>query len=199
MDWTGLDYELSPVHTELWYPPFQHFYINPLGLVPGNHTHYNNITMLKQDIYSIWFLILLYLLQGVIIGITISIPLILQSKGATWSQQAIFSFAYWPFSLKLLWAPIIDYGRRKSWLLPIQLLIGTTLIILSFYISQLLIDRQHILLTVIFLYLYFLTASQDICVDGWSLKMLTKENVGWSSTCQIVGQTIGLFIGNVVF
>lgn len=45
-------------------------------------------------------------------------------------QQAVFSFAYWPFSLKLLWAPIVDsvwsarIGRRKSWLVPTQYLIG---------------------------------------------------------------------------
>ncbi|CAF1079475.1 unnamed protein product [Didymodactylos carnosus] len=50
-----------------------------------------------------------------------SIPLIIQTFGASWSQQAIFTFAFWPFGLKLIWAPIVDslylkrFGRRKTW------------------------------------------------------------------------------------
>lgn len=45
--------------------------------------------------------------------------------------QAIFSFAVWPFSMKLLWAPLVDslfirkLGRRKSWLIPVQYALGT--------------------------------------------------------------------------
>ncbi|CAF1583483.1 unnamed protein product, partial [Didymodactylos carnosus] len=56
----------------------------------------------------------------VIIGITVSIPILLQTYGSTWNEQAIYSFAFWPFNLKLLWAPIIDsvfikhFGRRKT-------------------------------------------------------------------------------------
>ena len=48
----------------------------------------------------------------------------------SYKQQAEFSLAYWPFSVKLLWAPIVDscfiksFGRRKSWLVPVQYLIG---------------------------------------------------------------------------
>lgn len=44
--------------------------------------------------------------------------------------QATFSLSFWPFSIKLLWAPLVDslyleqMGRRKSWLVPSQYLIG---------------------------------------------------------------------------
>jgi len=44
--------------------------------------------------------------------------------------QAIFSFALWPYSMKLLWAPLVDslyvrrLGRRKSWLIPVQFSLG---------------------------------------------------------------------------
>ncbi|CAM9841399.1 unnamed protein product, partial [Hapterophycus canaliculatus] len=48
----------------------------------------------------------------------------------SYSEQAIFSLVSFPFSLKLLWAPLVDslyfpsFGRRKSWLVPAQLLCG---------------------------------------------------------------------------
>lgn len=55
------------------------------------------------------------------------------------------------------------------------------------------------LLTAIFFCLNFLAATQDIAVDGWALTMLSRENVGYASTCNTVGQTAGFFMGNVVF
>ena len=91
----------------------------------------------QDDRKSIALLLLLYVLQGVPLGLTGSIPLILQSRHVAYKDQAVFSFAFWPFSVKLLWAPIVDsvfsrsVGRRKSWLIPTQYLIGLFIIMLS--------------------------------------------------------------------
>lgn len=43
------------------------------------------------------------------------------------------------------------------------------------------------------------SVSKDIAVDGWALTMLSRENVGYASTCNSVGQTAGYFLGNVLF
>ncbi len=92
---------------------------------------------MHEDRGSIALLLLLYVLQGIPLGLTGSIPLILQSRHVAYKDQAIFSFAFWPFSVKLLWAPIVDslfsrrMGRRKSWLIPTQYLIGLFIIVLS--------------------------------------------------------------------
>ncbi|CAF1077243.1 unnamed protein product [Adineta steineri] len=167
----------------------------------------------RKDKVNICLLIFLYLLQGIPLGLAAALPLIIQTYGANWSQQATFSFAFWPFSLKLLWAPFVDsiyfkkFGRRKSWLIPVQLLIGLVMIIFSFYITNILnlikttpnSQLPVYLLTSIFFGLSFLAATQDIAVDGWALSMLSRENVGWASTCNSVGQTAGICIGRVVF
>ena len=95
-----------------------------------------------KDKWNISLLLFLYLLQGIPLGMAASIPLIIQTYGASWSQQALFSFAFWPFSLKLLWAPIVDalyikrFGRRKSWLIPTQYAIGFVMILLSYKIQD---------------------------------------------------------------
>ena len=49
-----------------------------------------------------------------------------------------------------------------------------------------------------FFFLNFLAATQDIAVDGWALTMLKRENVGYASTCNSVGQTAGYFLGSVI-
>ncbi|KAL3099177.1 hypothetical protein niasHT_025725 [Heterodera trifolii] len=152
---------------------------------------------LKDDFGSILLLLLLYLLQGVPLGLIAAIPLILQSKEITYSQQAVFSFAYWPFSMKLLWARLsipftfgaLDEGNR-GWCLEI---LGT-----EDKTGSKLPPNVYFLVCV-FLPLNFLAATQDIAVDGWALTMLSRKNVGYASTCNVVGQTIGFFLGNVVF
>ena len=98
----------------------------------------------NKDLKNILFLMFLYLLQGVPLGLTGSLPFIMSSRNVSYKDQGTFSFAFWPFSLKLLWAPIVDtfylkrFGRRKSWLVPMQYLIGLFLILFSNYVHLLL-------------------------------------------------------------
>lgn len=164
---------------------------------------------LAKDKGSILLLLLLYILQGIPLGLAGSLPIILQTKKIGYRQQAMFSLVSWPFSIKLLWAPIVDciysrsFGRRKSWLVPSQYLIGLTMILLSYLVSDLLgsdtVAPSVGFLTAVFFFLHFLAATQDIAVDGWALTMLSRENVGYASTCNTVGQTAGFFISYTFF
>lgn len=167
---------------------------------------------LYGDFSSICLLLFLYLLQGIPLGLIAAIPLVLSSKNASYRQQAVFSFAYWPFSLKLLWAPIVDsvywkrMGRRKSWMVPCQYLIGIFMLVLSYKVAEIMGDDSEgskapnvLFLMLVFLPLNFLAATQDIAVDGWALTILSRKNVGYASTCNAVGQTAGYFLGNVVY
>lgn len=90
-----------------------------------------------------------------------------------YSAQAMFSFCSWPFSLKLLWAPIVDsvyfrkMGRRKSWLVPVQLLCGCMMVLGSYKINHWIGDDPNekpdtAALTAYFFVLYFLMATQDV-------------------------------------
>lgn len=164
----------------------------------------------RAELSSILLLLFLYVLQGIPLGLAGSIPLILQSKNISYTDQAFFSLVFWPFSLKLLWAPLVDavyfrnFGRRKSWLVPTQYILGIFMIYLSTQVDRLLGNTDGrapdvVALTVTFFLFEFLAATQDIAVDGWALTMLSRENVGYASTCNSVGQTAGYFLGNVLF
>ncbi|XP_060098354.1 acetyl-coenzyme A transporter 1 [Heteronotia binoei] len=164
----------------------------------------------RAELGSILLLLFLYVLQGIPLGLAGSIPLILQSKNVSYTDQAFFSFVFWPFSLKLFWAPMVDavyfkrFGRRKSWLVPTQYILGLFMMYLSRQVDSLLGETEGkspdvMALTVTFFLFEFLAATQDIAVDGWALTMLSRENVGYASTCNSVGQTAGYFLGNVLF
>lgn len=76
------------------------------------------------------FTIYIDVLQGVPIGLAFgSIPFLLKEK-LSYSQIGLFSLSNYPYSLKLLWSPLVDalyidrIGRRKSWIIPTQIIIG---------------------------------------------------------------------------
>ena len=98
----------------------------------------------RKDFKNIALLTFLYLLQGLPLGLNSSLPYILSARKVSYADQGTFSFAFWPFSLKLLWAPLVDsiyvkkFGRRKSWLVPVQYLIGIFMFTFSNYVNDLL-------------------------------------------------------------
>lgn len=82
------------------------------------------------------------LLQGVPLGLSFgSIPYLLKSK-MSFGDLALFSLSSYPYSLKLLWSPFVDslyfksIGRRKSWIVPIQAVIGITLLAMGGKMDQ---------------------------------------------------------------
>jgi len=97
----------------------------------------NNLPRITREKRNIALLVFLYVLQGIPLGLAGAMPMLLQTKKVAYKDQATFSLVFWPFSMKLLWAPIVDtvyfsrFGRRKSWVVPVQYLIGTCLLILS--------------------------------------------------------------------
>ena len=210
-----------------------------------------------SDKFNYALLVVLYTLQGIPMGLSASIPFLLQEKiqkmtaaaaaaadvgaaasstsamvaaeaaRASYNANAIFALCSWPFSLKLLWAPIVDavyfkrFGRRKSWLVPVQTLAGLIMVGGSDFVesqlglgnvvgasaategaasaSSALASMNVRGVTAFFFVLYFLMATQDIAVDGWALTMLSKKNRGRGPICNSIGQNIGYFLSFVGF
>ncbi|OAJ37087.1 hypothetical protein BDEG_21156 [Batrachochytrium dendrobatidis JEL423] len=128
---------------------------------------------LGKDLGNMVLLVFLYLLQGVPLGLSMgSVPFLLKSK-LGFGDLALFSLSSYPYSLKLLWSPIVDstynksIGRRKSWIVPIQAILGISLLVLGGYIDPILAQDKLPLgmLATVFTFMVFLCATQDIAVD----------------------------------
>ncbi|KAJ3016401.1 hypothetical protein HKX48_004042 [Thoreauomyces humboldtii] len=162
---------------------------------------------LWKDAGNIVLLIALYMLQGVPLGLSFgAIPFLLKSK-LSYKDIALFSLSSYPYSLKLLWSPIVDsiylktIGRRKSWIVPIQAITGLALLGLGLRIESVLAQDTLpvVTLAVTFTILVFLCATQDIAVDGWALTLLRDENKQFASTAQTIGLNTGYFLSFTVF
>ncbi|KAL5244628.1 hypothetical protein ACI65C_012038 [Semiaphis heraclei] len=49
----------------------------------------------------------------------------------------------------------------------------------------------------VFLFMKILTVTLDMVVDGWALTMLKRNNVGYASTCNMTGLSVGIMISYV--
>ena len=121
---------------------------------------------------DVFLLILLYAIQGIPLGLSLgSVPFLLKNV-ASYTDVGIFSFASYPYSLKLFWSPIVDsiyvksIGRRKSWIIPIQLAVGCIFVLISGWMDQFMQEKQSrdqvVFLTAVFFCIVFLVATQDI-------------------------------------
>lgn len=164
-----------------------------------------------QDRRNFLLLVLLYFLQGIPMGLAGgSIPFLLKSH-LSYSQIGVYSLASYPYSLKLLWSPIVDavwsskVGRRKSWILPIQLLSGIGMLWLGTRAEAMMVTAGENNgagvwgFTGWWFALVFMCATQDIAVDGWALTLLSQSNLSYASTAQTVGLTGGQFLSFTVF
>ncbi|KAK0729814.1 acetyl-coenzyme A transporter 1-domain-containing protein [Lasiosphaeris hirsuta] len=167
--------------------------------------------MPEQDQKNFGLLVLLYFLQGVPLGLaTGSVPFLLKQH-MSYGEIGIFSLASYPYSLKLLWSPIVDavwspkVGRRKSWILPIQLLSGIGMLWLGSHIEGMMAATGTAggptiwNFTGWWFFLVLMCATQDIAVDGWALTLLSPGNISYASTAQTVGLTAGQFLSYTVF
>jgi PAT family acetyl-CoA transporter-like MFS transporter 1 len=131
----------------------------------------------KKDQSNFLLLVLLYFLQGIPMGLAHgSVPFLLKHN-VSYAAIGVFSLAAYPYSLKLLWSPIVDavwspkVGRRKSWILPIQTISGFSMIWLGKNINRMMkeageTDSGVWTFTWWWFALVFLCATQDIAVDG---------------------------------
>lgn len=147
------------------------------------------------------------------------------AKETSFTKLGLFSMATYPYSLKILWSPIVDsvfnkrIGRRRSWIIPVQTINGLLLCYLGYCIRNGIIFRGvdaafhsasvdaasdiHKIdvasLAKYFGALVFLCATQDIAVDGWALTILSKNSVSFASTAQTFGLNFGYFLSFTVF
>ncbi len=125
---------------------------------------------------------------------------LLLEKGFDLKTIGFFSLVSLPYTLKFLFAPIIDscklpfltkiLGQRKSWIILSQL-------VLAVFIS--LLGAAGIVASVssvaIFAFLVaFASATQDIVIDGYRIELIEKENQGIAASAYVYGYRIGMLI-----
>lgn len=142
---------------------------------PVTDTESDIKTTEKKVLFS---LIALYIAQAIpMYLIAAALPAIFRQRGVDLVAIGSLSLLLAPWVFKFLWAPIVDrygiqrFGQRKSWIIPLHLLVCVLILLLG------MLDPLHdISLFFPLLCLLSIAAStQDIATDGYAVEHLPEK------------------------
>ena len=117
-------------------------------------------------------------------------------RGVSLQTIGLFALVGLPYTLKFLWAPLLDrfawpgLGRRRGWLLFSQLaLVGA----LGF-MSQLDPVSQAALMAICALLVSFLSATQDIAFDAWRTDTIPTAQRGLGAAVSVFGYRMAMLV-----
>jgi len=144
-----------------------------------------------------------------LLGFSSGLPLLLTGGTLkTWlareqvdiSTIGYFSWVGMAYSLKFLWAPLVDrykllfWGRRRSWIFATQIGIAVSL----FWLGSMRPQESLGLMAAIAVLIAFFSATQDIAIDAYRREILEDEELGMGSSLTQYGYRIAMLISGGV-
>lgn len=146
-----------------------------------------------------------------LLGLGLSSGLPLALTGSTlqaWMASAkvdlriigIFSLVGLPYTLKILWAPLMDrfsipfLGRRRGWIISTQLLLAGSIILLGFSSPA----SMPWATACLALAIAFFSASQDIVFDAYRADVLAEKELGAGAATSVIGYRLAMLISGAV-
>ena len=96
-------------------------------------------------------------------------------------------------SFKFLIAPFVDsyyftkFGKRKTYVCLSTISIGLLTTLYSYRVEEYLDNLNILQLTLIPFISSFLIIFMDVSTDGWSLKLVDKEYLGYARSMKLIG------------
>ena len=143
------------------------------------------------------------MLVSFLMGFSCGLPLLLtitllqarmQEAGVDLKLIGLYSLVGLPYTLKFLWAPVMDrftlpfLGRRRGWLLVFQLLLTLAIAALGLVNPKF----NPVLCAAVAGLVTFFSASQDIVVDAYRREDLTDRELGLGSSLYVNGYRVGM-------
>ncbi|MBM4783661.1 MAG: MFS transporter [Archangiaceae bacterium] len=153
--------------------------------------------------WKLGLLSLLYFVQGLPFGFqSKGLKLLLaDDKSVSMTAVTMLGLLSLPWSFKPVWAPLVDrygsekFGRRKSWIVPLMVLLAASLAAAGFTpYPELLVP----LLGVVLLMNVF-ASMQDVPVDGLAVDLLSEHELGAGNAAQVSAYKIGMAVGGSIF
>lgn len=122
------------------------------------------------------------------------------SSGIDIRTIGLLTLAGLPYTLKFLWAPLMDrfvprlLGRRRGWLVLMQLAVFGCLLLMG----SLSPEHAVLALALLALFLAFFSASQDIAFDAYRTDVLDPKQRGPGAGVSVLGYRIAMLISGAL-
>lgn len=124
----------------------------------------------------------------------------LRDSGVTLSIIGFFSWVGLTYSIKVIWAPVIDrlplpfltrlLGKRRSWMLLAQVGIAAGLMTLAELNPRLQIE----LIATVAVWVAFCSATQDIVIDAYRIEVIDSEYQAAMAAMYVFGYRVALLV-----
>lgn len=136
----------------------------------------------------------LYFVEGMPWGFqSRALPVFLRTHDVSLTLIGLLNILSLPWMAKVLWAPLVDrywspkIGRRKSWILPMQLCLALTA-----FAGATVADSGDVgMLLALVALMNLSSATMDIAVDGLAVDLLKDHELGTGNITQVVGYKVG--------
>jgi PAT family beta-lactamase induction signal transducer AmpG len=149
------------------------------------------------------------MLAALLMGFSSGLPLLLATGSVlqAWLKESgvdlgtigLFALVGLPYTLKFLWAPLLDrfapisgMGRRRGWLLLIQIALIAAIAGIGLTDPKLSLP----LVTLAALLAAFFSASQDIVIDAYRRESLADDEQGLGASFYVNGYRVGMLLAS---
>ncbi len=135
----------------------------------------------------------LYFAQGLPFGIFNEVmPVYLRVHEIGLKEIGLFSLLGLPWSIKVLWAPLVDsLGRFQVWIASCLFLMACWLLLLA----PLEPTRVTLAFGLLMLAISTTSATQDVAIDGYTIGLLDPHEVGMANGIRVTAYRVSLILG----
>ncbi len=120
-----------------------------------------------------------------------TMPVYLRSEGAGLVQVGLVATVTLPWTIKFLWAPLVDrVGTRRIWITVCLGLLSALTLLVAHANVHTLAPGFWVLLTV----MVTLSATQDIAIDAYTIETTTDRELGVANSVRIALYRLAMFV-----
>jgi PAT family beta-lactamase induction signal transducer AmpG len=133
-----------------------------------------------------------YFASGFPFGVaTELLPVYYRQRGVSLTDIGLLSIIALPWTFKFLWAPLVDrVSTYKRWLLGVQLGLAVTMLALLMADPA----RAMPLLWIVLLAMATLSATQDIVVDAYTIRLLDTREYGAANGVRVTAYRVAMLV-----
>jgi MFS transporter, PAT family, beta-lactamase induction signal transducer AmpG len=163
----------------------------------------NPINIFDNPAYRLFVVLFLGFASGIPLALTAgAMQAWLTMEGMDLTTIGFLGLVALPYTFKFLWAPLMDrfepplLGRRRGWIVLVQLLIATGL----FFLSSTSPTSSTQIFGAIALLVAFSSASLDVVIDAYRADLLPPKERGLGSSFTVLGYRVAIVIsGGITF
>lgn len=124
----------------------------------------------------------------------------LKTENVDLTVIGLFALVGLPYSLKFLWAPLMDrfvppfLGRRRGWMLVTQVALAFTVAAMAYSNPA----TYPVLTAALAVAIAFASSSQDIVIDAYRTEVLEKSEMGPGAAVYIMGYRIAMLVSGAL-